>query len=278
MTDRPFRIGVMAPGGALASEVEPRVQALAGQRYGERVEVYFHPQCFERCGHFAGDDAARTAAFLEIANDAAFDALWFGRGGYGSNRIVEAACAQLAPAAADKAYLGYSDAGTFLAALYMKGFEHVAHGPMPGDIRMAGGEAAVARGLAWLLDRDSSALEPSIGSGGPTAAFNLVILAHLIGTPQAPDLTGHVLMVEEIGEYMYRIDRDLCQVTQAPGMRRLAGLRMGRCTGVPENDPDFVLTEEEVARYWCDRAGIPYLGRADIGHDAANKVVPFGVR
>lgn len=276
MTDRAFRIGVMAPGGALAPEVEPRVRALAAERYGQRVELVFHPQCFERSGHFAGDDARRTAAFLEIANDPAFDALWFGRGGYGSNRIVEAACARLSPTAAEKAYLGYSDAGTFLAALYMRGFRNVAHGPMPGDIRMAGGEAAVARGLSWLVDRDRSAVEPSVGAEGPAAAFNLVILAHLIGTPAEPDLTGHVLMVEEIGEYMYRIDRDLCQLTEAPGMRRLAGLRMGRCTGVPENDPDFVLTEEEIARFWCNRAGIPYLGRADIGHDAANKVVPFG--
>src|SRR5687767_4540111 len=103
MTDRAFRIGVMAPGGALAPEVELRVRALAADRYAERVELVFHPQCFERSGHFAGDDARRTAAFLEIANDPAFDALWFGRGGYGSNRIVEAACGQLSPAAADKA-------------------------------------------------------------------------------------------------------------------------------------------------------------------------------
>ncbi len=271
-----MRIGVMAPGGALAREVEPRVLALAAQAYGEAVEIVFHPQCFEQHGHFAGDDERRTRAFLEIANDPSFDALWFGRGGYGSNRIVGAACAGLAPEAAGKAYLGYSDAGAFLAALHMRGFRHVAHGPMPGDIRMAGGEAAVRRGLAWLVDRDPAALEPSVGSEGPTCAFNLIILAHLVGTPREPDLTGHVVMLEEIGEYMYRIDRDLCQVTEAPGLRRLAGLRMGRCTGVPENDPDFVHTEEEVARYWCERAGVRYLGRADIGHDVANKVVPFG--
>jgi muramoyltetrapeptide carboxypeptidase len=45
---------------------------------------------------------------------------------------------------------------------------------------------------------------------------------------------------------------------------------------VPDNDPDFVLNEEEVTRHWCARAGIAWLGRADIGHDADNKVVPFG--
>ena len=45
---------------------------------------------------------------------------------------------------------------------------------------------------------------------------------------------------------------------------------------MPENDPDFGESEEVVVRYWCERAGIDYLGRADIGHDSANKVVPFG--
>jgi hypothetical protein len=40
-------------------------------------------------------------------------------------------------------------------------------------------------------------------------------------------------------------------------MQRLAGIRLGRCSLVPENDPHFGLTEEEVARYWCERSGIP---------------------
>ena len=108
------------------------------------------------------------------------------------------------------------------------------------------------------------------------AAFNLTVLSQLLGTPLQPDLTGHVLMLEEVWEYMYRIDRSLFHVTSNPAIRQVAGLRLGRCTEVPDNDPDFGQTEEEVVRYWCDRSGIPFLGRADIGHDVDNKVVPFG--
>ena len=51
----------------------------------------------------------------------------------------------------------------------------------------------------------------------------------------------------------------------------------GGVSDVPDNDPDFGEDAEEVVRFWCERAGIPYLGRADIGHDSANKVVPFGL-
>ena len=53
------------------------------------VELTFHPQCFRSAGHFAGTDAERAASFVEMANDPAFDVLWFGRGGYGSCRIAE---------------------------------------------------------------------------------------------------------------------------------------------------------------------------------------------
>jgi muramoyltetrapeptide carboxypeptidase len=104
----------------------------------------------------------------------------------------------------------------------------------------------------------------------------MICFGQLLGTPLEPDLTGHVLMLEEVGEHMYRIDRTLFHITSQQSMRRLAGLRLGRCSPVPENDPPFGQDEEEVARFWCERAGIRWLGRADIGHDAQNKVVRFG--
>ena len=53
--------------------------------------------------------------------------------------------------------------------------------------------------------------------------------------------------------------------------------RLGRVSAVPENDRPFGMEAEEIAQDWCNRTGIPWLGRADIGHDAANKVVPFGL-
>jgi muramoyltetrapeptide carboxypeptidase len=79
-----------------------------------------------------------------------------------------------------------------------------------------------------------------------------------------------------VAEAMYRIDRALFQITSNAAMRGVAGIMLGRCSAIAANEPDFQKTEEEVARYWCSRSGIPYLGRADIGHDVDNKVVPFG--
>jgi muramoyltetrapeptide carboxypeptidase len=272
---RRLRVGIVAPGSRLEQSTAQRVTELAAERHPE-VELTFHPQCQMSSGHFAGSDAARIAAFLDIANDASFDAVWFGRGGYGACRVADVALPQLNDAARRKTYLGYSDAGILLAGLYAKDFQGVAHGPMPADITRDGGDEAVIRALAYLSHRAADTLEPSIAPARKAVAFNMIILSQLIGTPLQPDLTDHVLMLEEVSEYMYRIDRTLFHITSNPAIRRVAGIRLGRCSAIPPNEPDFGQTEVEIAQHWSRVSGIPYLGRADIGHDAANKIVPFG--
>lgn len=270
-------IGVTAPGSAIDRSVAERVSNLVATHYPEgAVDIVFHPQCFLTSGHFAGADEVRARACLDIANDVGFDALWFARGGYGACRIAEAVLAGLAEPARRKRYLGYSDAGVLLAALYGCGFGIVAHGPMPGDVARLGGDAAIRRALAWLADGNTDTLEPGIDANIRTAAFNMATLSHVLGTPLQPDLSGHVLILEEVAEPLYRIDRMLFHITANPGIRRCTGIRLGRCSEIPANTPDFAETPEDMVQHWCRRSGIPYLGRADIGHDIHNKIVPFG--
>lgn len=269
------RIGVVAPGCPIDETVAERVTARAEALYGTAVELAFHPQCFVETGHFAGSDCVREAAFVEMANDSHLDAIWFARGGYGACRISQGAIGRLTDDARAKAYLGYSDAGTLLGGLYGRGIGAVAHGPMPVDIRRAGGEAAVDRALRWLVERDPASLEPGLAEA-PAAAFNMTILSMLIGTPLQPDLAGHILLLEEVAEYHYRIDRTLCHITSNPAIRAVAGIRFGRISDVLPNDRPFGQEVEEIAAHWCHVSGIAHLGSADIGHDADNRVVPFG--
>ncbi|HKX10492.1 MAG TPA: LD-carboxypeptidase [Stellaceae bacterium] len=272
-----IKIGVVAPASRLDAAVAERTIALARSLYPDRPpELRFHPQCFLSSGHFAGDDETRARAFLEMANDPGIDAVWFARGGYGSGRLAARVLAGLTPLAACKTYLGYSDVGALMAALYTVGFTGLAHGPMPADLKRDGGEAAVKRALAYLVERAPSALEPTVSTGSLTAAFNITMLSHLIGTPWQPDLRGHVLMLEDVSEHVYRIDRAVWHIIVNPAMRGVAGIRLGRCSAIPPNEPDFGETPEQVVRHWCDVSGIPYLGPADIGHDVDNKVVPLG--
>ena len=272
-----LRIGVVAPGTRIEPELAARVKAFAADTFLDQApEIFFHQQCFFSAGHFAGDDAARTAAFIEFANDPSLDAVWFARGGYGACRIAEAALAQLNGASRLKTYLGYSDNGALLGGLYARGYENVVHGPIPVDMTRAGGEGAVKRALSWLIDRSPESLELGVMFEGKNAAFNITVLQSMLGTSLEPDLSGHVLLLEDVGEYLYRLDRALFQITSSANVRGVKGIKLGRVSDVPENDKPFGANEEEIVRYWCARAGIAYLGRADIGHDVENKIVPFG--
>ena len=265
------RIAICAPGKPLKRERAHAVEALVAGR--EDVALHFHEQCFVQEGHFAGSDEVRLAALLDCANDPGFDAVWFAMGGYGSNRIAAEAIGRMNGAARAKSYLGYSDTGFLLGALYRHGIGRVAHGPLAGDVRREGGAQAIERALGWLKG-GMAGLEGHLDER-PAAAFNLTTLAMLVGTELAPDLAGHVVMVEEVAEHLYAIDRLFFHVTQH--LKGIAGLRLGRISDVPENDRPFGSDAEAIAEDWCARSGIPYLGRADIGHDAANKIVPFGL-
>jgi muramoyltetrapeptide carboxypeptidase len=94
-----MRIAVVAPSCPLKREAADAVEAIVRQR-GD-CELAIHPQCFLSDGHFAGPDEARLAALREVMADASVDAVWVARGGYGSNRIAEAALVDLPPATRD---------------------------------------------------------------------------------------------------------------------------------------------------------------------------------
>lgn len=270
------RIGIVAPAAPITADDAEAVTALARLTH-PGVELVIADQCFATHGHFAGSDDLRRNALVAMANRPDIDAIWFARGGYGACRIAEDAVAAMQPVARGKAFLGFSDQGNILAALYRDGFDHVAHGPLLADMRREGGDAAVTRALDWLVSRDPALVDASIQAGERVVAFNLITLSMLLGTPLEPDLAGHVLMVEEVSEHLYAFDRAMFHVTTVLASRGLAGLRLGRVSAVPENDRPFGMKPADIAQHWCSKNGIAWLGRADIGHDADNKIVPFGL-
>lgn len=276
MTRAQKHIALVCPGGPITPELAAQTGEIAAARFGDEVKLHFHPQCFLAAGHFAGTDAERSAAFLSVANDPTYDAVWFARGGYGACRLDDSIFTQLSEHARRKTYLGYSDAGMLLGRLYKTGFGRSVHGPMPSDLPREDGEDAIKRALDYLVKSEGKTLEPNLKAHEKVVAFNITILAHLLGTEWAPDLSGHVIMLEDVSEYLYALDRAMFSITADPGVRQAKGVMLGRVSDIPENDRPFGETEEEIVIRWCARRNIPYLGRADIGHDARNKIVPFG--
>jgi muramoyltetrapeptide carboxypeptidase len=149
---------------------------------------------------------------------------------------------------------------------------------MVQDVMRNGGEAAINRALGWMIRGDESALEPGINRERRAMAFNLTVLSHLIGTAIEPDFADAELLIEDVAEHEYRIDRTMFHLTGSAAVRRVAGIRLGRISEIPDNDPAFGHDAESIVQNWCERAGIAFLGHAEIGHDAANRVVPFNYR
>ena len=144
-----------------------RVTALAAERF-PAVELHFHPQCFLSSGHFAGDDAERAAAFVEIANDAVV-----------RRRVVRARRLRLRPrsprrrwrqltdAARAKTYLGYSDAGVLLAGLYAQGLPGRRARPDAGGHQPRAAARRRWRGRSsYLATGAAETLEPSVAGAG----------------------------------------------------------------------------------------------------------------
>ena len=277
MSDRQKIISLVCPGAPITRAVADKVTQTAQHRFGERVQLNFSDQCFETDGHFAGGDASRSAAFTSAANDPQSDAVWFAKGGYGACRLDDKLWRNLNENARRKTYLGYSDTGVLLGRLYREGIGKPVHGPMAIDIERDNGDRAIIRALEFLMDEgDNSSIEPAASVEAPIAAFNITVLAHMLTGSAMPDLTDHVVLLEDVGEYLYRTDRAMSAIVTSPMIAGAAGIRLGRLSQIPENDRPFGASGEEIVQYWCARAGLSYLGRADIGHDSDNKIVPFG--
>lgn len=272
-----MKIAVMAPANRVDEHALDALPAIAAD-YG--VELVIDPQSWASGGGhtWAGPDQQRADTFLKYANDPSVHALWFARGGYGSNRLFPLIFPHLEATAKTKSYIGYSDMGFLLGALYAKKIGKPIHGPMPIDVTRNDNGASVRRTLGWLVKGDKSGLEPGIvGSGRPAAAFNLSILAAMVGTPWLPNLTDHDLLVEEVSEHLYRVDRMMFTLANSTQLSGIASLRVGSVT-LPKADgqADFGQGPDQIAWNWSKLMKVPYQGRALIGHDANNHVVPFG--
>ena len=193
--------------------------------------------------------------------------MWFARGGYGSNRIAEAALADMPAAAHGKLYMGYSDAGFLLAGLTRLALQ-VAWGPMPQDVLSDGGDDAIDRALRLDASGGPSALEPDIQA--PAMAFNLTVLSNLLGTPLEPDLRrGSADRGSERASLPDRPHHVPCDGQR--NVRRTARIGSGRVGDILSNDPEFGAMKLAIVRIGAQRSGILFGGRADIGHDAAKQ-------
>jgi muramoyltetrapeptide carboxypeptidase len=111
---------------------------------------------------------------------------------------------------------------------------------------------------------------------GPLVGGNLSVFTRLLGTPYLPPLDGAVLLVEDVGERPYRLDRMWTHLKLAGALDRLAGLALGEFIGCEEKDADY--TSLDVLEGLARETGLPCAHGFPVGHGERNAAVPLGVR
>lgn len=283
---RPVRpggcIGVVAPAGPVVPErLEAGLARLHSWGYRTRVGEHV----LDRRGYLAGDDAARAADFNRIWADPEVDAVICARGGYGAMRILERVDWAMVRAT-PKFFCGFSDITALHLAMARRAGLVTFHGPMVaafGDAEAYNGEGlrralesteAVGE-IPWPDGANGITLRPGVAEGRLLGG-NLTLLTALLGTPWEPDLSGCVLLLEDVGEAVYRIDRMLMQFRLSGRLRRVAGILFGE-TAAPQGEQP-TLTLMDVLREHLGGLGVPVLYGFPCGHGAHRATLPLGVR
>lgn len=246
-------------------------------RLAERYEVSWADGLDTRHGFLAGDDAHRLAHLRDALSNPRFDAVIPVRGGYGATRLLRGLSVE--DLGDDPPLLiGFSDI-TALHALYARAGRCSMHGAMVAGL----GRATPGEFDAWTTLMEGGA-PPAFGgltsvvpgrATGPLLGGNLAVLTALVGTPHAPPLSGAVLLLEDVGEAPYRVDRMLTQLHDAGWLDNIAAVALGSFTACdPRSDGRTV---DDVLSDRLGGLGVPVVSGLPCGHADGDRALPLGV-
>ena len=271
------RLAIAAPAGPIDPEALAR-----GRKALERLgfETVVRDDILDRDGYLAGTDERRAAELMQHVRDPEVDAVLCARGGYGCHRIVEALDPEAFRAAA-KPLVGYSDITTLLLWQRRRAGLIGLHGPMLERRSGLEGESvsALVRMLQGTGPLPRSAGE-SLASGwaeGRLVGGSLSLCVASLGTPWELDTRDAILMLEDVTELPYRIDRMLQQLRAAGKLDRVAGIALGGFTDCE----DERYPERPLRRLFDELLGglgIPVVLGLPFGHVDDNRPWPMGGR
>ena len=285
------RVQLAAASSCLQSDAIERLERGIAVLESWDLVVERHPQPLRQWGYLAGSDPQRRA---DLNSEAPLLACL--RGGWGSARLLE----QGLPASSTPQWLlGFSDVTSLLWARQAAGIAGGIHGPML---------TSLAAEPVWSQQRlrdllFGRPLAPLQGESwrrgvaeGPLLVGNLTVATHLLGTPHLPSLQGAVLVLEDIGEAPYRLDRMLTHWRLCGALQQLAGIAFGNFSGCDDDENEDADCEADpqgsdatarnqapfrlqaVLQERTADLGIPVLAQLPVGHEAGNAALPIGQR
>lgn len=246
-----------------------------------------HPNTLLRHGRFAGTDEQRLQALHDMYADERIKAIICARGGYGITRIIDRVDFELIKRN-PKPLIGYSDVTALLNPVVQRTGQPALLGPMLVDL--ARHDSPDSWASLWQLLRGEPVLPGAHSACQAAEALvageaegillggNLAVLCALFGTPTQPDYRGAVLVLEDVGEDLYRFDRMMGQMARAGVFSQVRGVIMGELVDVADKgEPAFGQTVREVAESYLLRLGIPVVWNFPCGHGCHRVTLPLGV-
>ena len=273
-------IGIVAPARKISyAEIEFACKWLENEGF----KVVYEDSLFEESHQFAGKDTIRRDAFQKMLDDRNIKAILCARGGYGSVRIIDQLdftefCKY------PKWICGYSDVSVFHAHIHQNFGISTLHATMPINMVFSESESESLNTLLKSLYGEPMDYQipchpyNTIGiAEGELIGGNLSILYSLMGSPSEIDTTGKILVIEDLDEYLYHIDRMIVNLKRAGKLEKLSGLIVGGMSEMRDNTIPFGETAEEIIIRHCKAYGYPICFGFPVGHIKENWALKMGV-
>jgi muramoyltetrapeptide carboxypeptidase len=275
-------LGFVNPSGAL-HEDEAYERAHASLR-ALGLNTREAPNLRARCGHMAGTPQQRADDLHAMFSAPDIAGILAVTGGSGANRVLPLLDMGLI-ARHPKLLGGYSDITALITAVHRATGLVTLHSPLARSDWSAFSVQhfrAVAMAAEAPLLRNPPERPPRPLRGGvargPLQGGNLAVLTSLAGTPHFPDLTGAILFLEDVNEYLYRVDRMFTTLALGGHLARVAGVVLGGFTNCKPSEGSYgTLTLDEILADHLGALGVPVLRNAAFGHIGTQWTLPLGV-
>jgi muramoyltetrapeptide carboxypeptidase len=274
-------IGIVCPAGYMPYEkAETCINTL--QQWGFKVKI--GKTLGSQFNYFSGTDAERLIDLQRMLDDAEVKAILCARGGYGLSRIIDDIDFEQFKEN-PKWIMGYSDITILHAHIYTKYKIASLHSPMASAFNNDGSENEFVQSLRKAISgelysycRDENLLNRQGLAEGELIGGNLSLIIHLIGTDSDFETTNKILFLEDIGEYLYNIDRMMLQLKRTGKLQNLSALIIGgftelKDTTIPFGQNIYDLIFDKIKEY-----NYPVCFDFPVSHTDRNYALKIGVK
>ena len=272
-------IGIVCPAGFMPKEkANACIQVL--HQWGYRVKVgktlghQFH--------YFSATDEERLMDLQSMLDDKDVKAILCGRGGYGTSRIIDAIDWKIFKKN-PKWIIGFSDITVLHSFLYTRLKTASLHAPMASAFNNNEYNNTFVQSLKKALKGNPISYKTTAhpfnrkGEGtGELVGGNLSLLAHQVGTASDINTSGKILFMEDVGEYLYNVDRMLIQLQRSGKLHKLKGLIVGGFTDMKDTTIPFGLTVQEIIRDRVKDYNFPVCFDFPVSHEKKNYALKIG--